>query len=98
MKLHGSSRSRALLRPVQQVLPGVLLGDALVGVIAASSLATQNHQLVSLVAVAVAAASALGTIALAGMHGFAGVLALSPIDPREPSHIHIARRSRGERT
>ena len=98
MKLHGSSRSRARLRPVYQALPGVLLGDALVGVIAASSLATQNHQLVSLVAVAVAAAAALGTIALAGMHGFASALALSPIDPREPSHIHIARRSRGERT
>jgi len=97
MKLHGSNRSRARLRPVYQVLPGVLLGDALVGVIAASSLATQNHQLVSLVAVTVAAAAALGTIALAGVRGLAGTLTLSPIDPKEPSHIHIPRRSTGGR-
>jgi hypothetical protein len=81
---------------VYQVLPGVLLGDALVGVIAASSLATQNHQLVSFIAVTVAAGAALGTIALAGVRGFAGVLTLSSVDPKEPSHIHIARRSKGE--
>jgi hypothetical protein len=81
---------------VYQVLPGVLLGDALVGVIAASSLATQNHQLVSLIAITVAAAAALGTIAVAGVRGFASVLTLSFVDPKEPSHIHIARRSKGE--
>jgi hypothetical protein len=97
MKPRGSNRSKALLRPVQQVLPGVLLGDSLVAIVAASSLATQNHQVVSFVAITVAAAAALGTIALAGVHGFASVLALSPIDPKEPTHIHIARRSRGER-
>jgi len=96
MKLHGSNPSRARLRPAYQVLPGVLLGDALVAVVTASSLATQNHQLVSLIAVTVAAAAALGTVALAGVRGFASVLALSSVDPKEPSHIHIARRSKGE--
>jgi len=96
MKSYRPNRSRARLRPVQQVLPGVLLGDALVAIVVASSLATQDHQVVSFVAIAVVTAAALGTIALAGVRSLATVLALSPADPREPTHIHIPRRPRGE--
>ncbi len=77
------------------MLPGVLLGDALVGAVAASSLATQNHELVSVVALSVAAAALLGTIALGAVRGLAGELRLAFVSPNEPTHVHIPRRSRG---
>jgi len=96
MKLRSSHRSGRRLAPVYHVLPGVLLGDALVGVIAAGSLVTQNHQVVSLMALIVAAAALLGTIIVTAGRGLAGELRLALASPNEPSHVHIPRRSTGE--
>ena len=96
MKLRSSNRSGRRLGPMHPVLPGILLGDALVGLIAAGSLVTQNHQVVSLMALIVAAAALLGTIVLAAGRGLAGELRLALAGPNEPSHVHIPRRSTGE--
>ena len=95
MKLRSSYRSGRRLAPVYHVLTGVLLGDALVGVIAAGSLVTQNHQVVSLMALIVAAAALLGTIVVTAGRGLAGELRLVLASPNEPSHVHVPRRSRG---
>jgi hypothetical protein len=81
---------------VYQALPGILLGDALVGVIAAGSLVTQNHQVVSFMALIVAAAALVGTIVLSAGRGLVGELRLALAGPNEPSHVHIPRRSTGE--
>jgi len=97
MRLRGSNRCGRRLAPVYHVLPGVLLGDALVGVIAAGSLLTQDHQVVSLMALIVAAAALLGTIVVTAGRGLAGELRLVLAGPNEPSHVHVPRRSTGER-
>ena len=96
MKLRGRNRTRGRLGPVYQALPGILLGDALVGVIAAGSLVTQNHQVVSFMALIVAAAALVGTIVLTAGRGLVGELRLALAGPNEPSHVHIPRRSTGE--
>ena len=96
MKLRSRNRTGGRLRPMHAVLPGILLGDALVAVIAASSLATQNHQIVSMIAVALALAALVGTIGFAALRGLAVELRLALASPNEPSHVHIPRRSGGD--
>jgi hypothetical protein len=87
-----------------RLLPGLVLGGVLVGMVAASALITQNHGVVSVVAASVLTIPVFGIITLAAARSLAGGRTPFPqawsgagsSAPPEPSHIHIPRRSREE--
>lgn len=88
--------------------PAVILAAVFGWLVGASSLISDDHMVVSIVAPTVAGMSALGVVTLAVLLSFVGSPVLragtgadrrwaekGPV-PAEPSHIHIPRRPKGE--
>jgi hypothetical protein len=104
MKQRTTGQVGPRLASLWRLLPGVILGGVLVGIVGGSALITENHKVVSFMAASVVAVPVFGIITVAAAWNFAG--GRTPFarpwngarsgGPPEPSHIHIARPSRGE--
>jgi hypothetical protein len=87
-----------------RLVPGVILGGVLVGIVGGSALITESHKVVSFMAASVVAVPVFGIITLAAVWSLGRGRPLFPrvwsgagsSTPPEPSHIHIRRPSRGE--
>lgn len=88
--------------------PVVVLAAVFGWLVGVSSLISEDHMVVSVVAPAVAGTSVVGVVALAALLAFVGGPAplrvtkadpdasqRSAVAPDEPSHIHIPRRAKG---
>jgi hypothetical protein len=89
--------------------PVVILAAAFGWLVGASSLISDDHMVVAVVAPTVAGMSVLGVVTLAGLLAFVGgpaplrLTKAGPdaserfaVSPDEPSHIHVPRRPKGE--
>jgi hypothetical protein len=110
MKLKATQQTQSWVSLLAHYVPVVILAGVFGWLVGASNLISDDHMVVSIVAPTVAGMSVLGVVTLAGfVSGPASLRIGMGADGRwpreqsaaardEPSHIHIARRSNGERT
>jgi hypothetical protein len=107
-KMKALERAQSWAGLFAHYVPAVILAAVFGWVVGASSLISDDHMVVSIVAPTVAGMSVLGVVALAALLSFVGSPVLrtgtgadrrwaaeDPM-PDEPSHIHIPRRPKGE--
>ena len=112
MKLTASDRTQSWIGLFAHYVPVVILAAVFGWLVGASSLISDDHMVVSIIAPTLAGMSVLGVVTLAGLSSFVSSTAPSfrigigadrrwlqegsAVAPDEPNHIHIPRRSKGE--